>query len=53
MKIKALVSFSGLISMAKGEEKVIKDKVILEDLLQAGYVEEVPSTKKRVKADDN
>lgn len=53
MKVKALVSFSGLVTMAQGDEKVIKDKVILEDLLQAGYVEELPSTKKRVKTDEN
>jgi hypothetical protein len=53
MKVKALVSFSGLVTMAKGEEKVIKDKEICEDLLKAGYVEELLSTKKKVKTDDN
>jgi hypothetical protein len=52
VKVKALKSFSGLITMAQGEEKVIKDKVILDDLLQAEYVEEV-KTNKKVKANEN
>lgn len=42
---KALVSFSGLISMAKGEVKEITDNEIVKDLLEAGYIEEVKSTK--------
>lgn len=53
MKVKANVSFSGLVSMAIGEELDIKDKVILEDLLKAGYVEEVKTDtkpKKKVKS---
>lgn len=41
MKIKALVSFSGAFSMYKGEIKECNDKVILQDLLQAKYVEEM------------
>jgi hypothetical protein len=52
MKVKAKVSFSGLLTMSKGEELEIKDKTICEDLLSAGYVEEVKS-KKKVKADEN
>ena len=44
---KALGSFSGLISMAKGETREIKDKEIIKDLLKAGYIEEVKSTKKK------
>lgn len=32
---KALVSFSGLITMYKGEEREIEDKNIVKDLLQA------------------
>ena len=42
---KALVSFSGLISMAKGETKEIQDKEIIKDLLDAKYIEEVKPTK--------
>lgn len=41
MKVKALKSFAGLVTMAQGQEKVIEDKNILNDLLSAGYVEEV------------
>ena len=43
---KALVSFSGIISMAKNEVREIKDKEIINDLLKAGYIEEVKPTKK-------
>lgn len=46
MKYKALVGFSGKVSMSKGEEKEIKDKCIVDDLLKAGYIEptEKPKT---------
>lgn len=44
---KALISFSGLISMSKGEVKEIKDKEIIKDLLKAGYIEEVKTAKKK------
>ncbi len=39
MKVKALRSFSGALSMSRGEERDITDTVILDDLLKAGYVE--------------
>lgn len=42
---KALISFSGVISMVAGEVKEIADKEIVKDLLQAGYIEEVKSAK--------
>ena len=41
MLVKALVSFSGVISMGLGEERDIKDKAIVKDLLACGYVEQV------------
>ena len=44
---KALISFSGKISMSKGQVKEIKDKEIIKDLLKAGYIEEVKTTKKK------
>lgn len=44
---KALVSFSGKISMSKGQVREIKDNVIIEDLLKAGYIEEIKPTKKK------
>jgi hypothetical protein len=55
MKIKALISFSGVFSMAVGEVRECSDKVILQDLLQAGYVEEAKpeKSKKDVKADES
>lgn len=37
---KALTSFAGVISMGKGETRDISDKSLVEDLLQAGYIEE-------------
>lgn len=54
MKIKALVSFSGVFSMYKGEIKEYSDNAILQDLLQAGYVEEVKEKpKKDVKSNES
>lgn len=53
MKIKALVSFSGAFSMSKGEIRECDDKVILQDLLQVEYIEEVKEKpKKDVKPKD-
>lgn len=56
---KALISFSGLVSMAEGEIKEISDKMIVEDLLSAGYIEEVtpepqkqPQTKVEAKPEE-
>lgn len=45
MQVKALVSFSGLISMRKGEIREIKDKKIYSDLIKAGYVEQIKEQK--------
>lgn len=52
MKIKALVSFAGEISMYKGEERECNNKVILSDLINAKYIEEV-KTAKLEKSDKN
>lgn len=41
MKVKATVNFAGALSMHKGEVKECNDKVILQCLLNCGYVEEV------------
>lgn len=43
MKYKALVSFSGAVSMRKDEEKEISDEAVIKDLLKAGYI--MPLTK--------
>lgn len=45
MAYKALKSFSGLVSMKKGDIKEIKDQEIANDLLRAGYIEEVGGEK--------
>ena len=44
---KAIKSFSGLISMSKGEVREIKDKEIVKDLLQANYIEEIKKEAKK------
>lgn len=62
MKIKAKTNFCGTLTMAKGETLECNNEVVLRDLLNAGYVEEVKagpaekkskaSTKRGVKADE-
>lgn len=41
MKIRAKISFCGVLSMGLGEVRECNDKAVLDDLLRAGYVEEV------------
>lgn len=41
MKVKALKSFSGAISMYAGEVRDIQTQAILDDLTEAGYIEPV------------
>lgn len=38
MIVRAMVSFTGKASMAKGEKRNISDKTVLTDLINAGYV---------------
>lgn len=45
MKVKALKSFSGTISMYAGEVRDIRSEDVLKDLTAAGYIE--PVTAKR------
>ena len=47
MKVKALIGFSGLVSMRKGEVKEIDDKNIVTDLIRAGYVEQIEKPKNK------
>ena len=47
MKYKALVSFVGAVSMAKGEIREISDSPTVDDLLSAKYIEPVEERKKR------
>lgn len=41
MKVKALKSFSGAISMYAGEVREIQTQAVLDDLTAAGYIEPV------------
>ncbi len=41
MRYKALVGFSGIVSMAKDEVKELTNQNIIDDLLNAKYIEEV------------
>jgi hypothetical protein len=44
MMYKALISFTGLVSMAKGDVREISDISLANDLLKAGYIEEAGET---------
>ena len=44
MKVKALISFGGVVSMTKGEIRKIS-KTVAKDLIKAGYVEQVVEEK--------
>ena len=41
MMFKALISFTGLISMGEGDVREISDVSLANDLLKAGYIEQV------------
>lgn len=41
MRVRARVSFAGAFSMYRGEERECGDSAVLQDLLKAGYIEEV------------
>lgn len=41
MLYKALISFSGILSMAKDEVREISDSSLVSDLLKAGYIMEM------------
>lgn len=43
MLYKATISFSGVVSMTMGEVREISNPSIVEDLLRAGYIVEVPT----------
>lgn len=52
MRYKALKSFSGVISMAEGDEKEINDKTVADDLLNAGYIQPVKTAASRKKSNN-
>ena len=47
MKIRALKNFVGTINMVKGEVIDCEDKVVVNDLVKAGYVEKVKDSEKK------
>lgn len=47
----ATVSFSGIITMAKGKVSEISDPALVDDLLKAGYIIPYESTNGDVKAE--
>ena len=57
MVIKAKIGFCGVLCMAKGEIREYDNKVVLADLLRAGYIEaqmtDVPYYIWKVKADES
>lgn len=50
-EIKALTSFSGVVSMYEGETRNVDDDAIVADLLKAGYVEEIGKPAESVEAE--
>ena len=55
MKIRAIENFSGKIAMSIGDERELDNEVLLNDLLKAGYIEEIAPVqlKKRGKKDES
>jgi len=51
VKIKALVSFAGVVTMGVNEEREV-DAEIAKDLIKAGYAAEVKPVKKSVKSNE-
>lgn len=49
MMYEALVNFSGLISMYKGEQKEIGNEKLAENLLNVGYIKKVKIKKEKTK----
>lgn len=46
MKYEALVNFTGVITMSKGEVRELTDPLIIKDLLQAKYIKKVTTPRK-------
>ncbi len=49
MICEALVNFSGIISMHKGEQKELPENQITENLLTVGYIKKVKAKKEKTK----
>jgi len=52
MRIKANVSFGGVLSMGRGEIREYNDQEVLSDLMRAGYIEEVANEEEKASPED-
>lgn len=50
MAYRATKSFSGLVSMVKGEVRELEDEEIVKDLLKSGYIEDLSEKQKAAKS---
>ena len=50
MAYRATKSFSGLVSMVKGEVRELEDEGIVKDLLKSGYIEDLSEKQKAAKS---
>lgn len=53
MKVKALKSFSGAVNMSTGQVMDIRDEFVLNDLLNAGYVETLEEANTQMTAEND
>lgn len=50
MAYRALVSFTGVLSMVKGEVREITDDTIVKDLIKSGYIVDLSEKQKTAKS---
>lgn len=50
MAYRATKSFSGLVSMVKGEVRELEDEKIVKDLLKSGYIEDLSEKQRAAKS---
>ena len=50
MAYRATKSFTGLVSMVKGEVRELEDEGIVKDLLKSGYIEDLSEKQKAAKS---
>lgn len=50
MAYRATKSFTGLVSMVKGEVRELEDEEIVKDLLKSGYIEDLSEKQKAAKS---
>ena len=50
MAYRATKSFTGLVSMVKGEVRELEDEKIVKDLIKSGYIEDLSEKQKAAKS---